>query len=224
MAIAFDANSQAQGGNPSSSFSWSHTCTGSNLMLVVSVMSNTAADPTGITYNGVAMTKGKTGTDANRNCSIWYLANPATGANTVAVTWAGSTAYPAGSATSYTGCDTTIGANTASNTATSGTTFSVALTTTVSNSFVCVSGVDNNGTLVSASSGSNVRNTQSVPDGTGLGQFMFDQSFAVVQSNTTQVTIVSNQGFWILAALEILPAGGGGGATLPYRAMMGVGK
>ncbi len=46
------------------------------------------ADYTGITYNSVALTKAVTVTDssAGRRVQIWYLINPATGTNTIAVT------------------------------------------------------------------------------------------------------------------------------------------
>jgi hypothetical protein len=74
----------------------SHTCTGSDLTLVVTVVSgeftNVDRDVTGITYNGTAMTKEQelNNDDEHVLTEIWYLANPSTGANDVVVTFAGA--------------------------------------------------------------------------------------------------------------------------------------
>lgn len=83
MAIAFDA----VGGGASSGSSFSHTCTGSNLILFVLTLEDPAGGGpvTAVTYNGVSMTNSGLGTlvDGTR---LWYLYAPATGSNTVAVT------------------------------------------------------------------------------------------------------------------------------------------
>lgn len=83
MAIAFDAAVAAQ--TDSTDPTWSHTCTGSNGLLVVT--GDAAADYTSITYNSVALTKAVTVTSAlTTRIQIWYLLNPSTGANTIVVT------------------------------------------------------------------------------------------------------------------------------------------
>lgn len=98
--IAFDtATTSSFGTSPS----WSHTCTGSNRILIVYV--GAAADPvvSGITYNSVAMTKFAETTypgSGHQGFSAWYLINPASGSNTIAVT---SSSDCAGAAESYTG-------------------------------------------------------------------------------------------------------------------------
>jgi len=78
MAIALDTTTVN-----SSSNSWSHTCTGSNLILVVSFRSTITS--TTCTYNSVSMTRlsqvAFNGTSAYLN--TFYLLNPSTGANTV---------------------------------------------------------------------------------------------------------------------------------------------
>jgi hypothetical protein len=94
MAIAFDV--AAQGAS-----NWSHTCTGSNLLLVVTVFS--AGDTvTAVTYNGVAMTLiAKVGEGGSTLFSYtYYLIAPAVGSHTVAVTGA----FAQGASASYTGC------------------------------------------------------------------------------------------------------------------------
>jgi hypothetical protein len=97
MAIAFDATSSASGsGDP---ITWSHTCTGSNLYLLVQVVSATATAPSSVTYNGVVMSLVYTINTKNR---VYGLANPATGANTVSITF-GFGGNHGGVAASYTG-------------------------------------------------------------------------------------------------------------------------
>lgn len=71
--------------------SWSHTCTGTNLLLVVTVGWR-HQDPgnaiTGITYNSVALTQlGTTSNGEFATAEIWYLLAPATGTHTVAATF-----------------------------------------------------------------------------------------------------------------------------------------
>lgn len=86
FAIAFDASASLPwvytGQNPN----WSHTCTGSNLVLLgggfVSVGSDVSSSAT---YNSVAMTKVRYNNGYNNDSCylIYHLAGPATGANTL---------------------------------------------------------------------------------------------------------------------------------------------
>lgn len=105
MAIAYDSDSEgAVGADPS----WSHTCTGNDRLLVV-----VAGRPTdvvvGITYNGEAMTQITETTYPGATyvgLSLWYLVNPASGSNTIAVDSDGNDNVGA-IAISYTGVDQT---------------------------------------------------------------------------------------------------------------------
>jgi hypothetical protein len=81
--------------------SFSHTCTGSNLLLIVAV-NNPNQDITGVTYNGVAMTQQLAPTGAG-NLAVYSLLNPATGSNTVAATGMGGSSSVMIIAASYTG-------------------------------------------------------------------------------------------------------------------------
>lgn len=95
-----------------STYTWSHTCTGSNRYLGVDIsILSVGGTVTSITYNGVAMS-------AVPNASIstvsslgriecWGLANPASGTNTISVTLSGSIAS-IGTAVSYTNVDQTV--------------------------------------------------------------------------------------------------------------------
>lgn len=141
--IAYDTTANATEVASASSISWSHTCTGSNLILVVTVGVNDltlgSRTVSGITYNSVALTKIRSDDNGGqRRTEVWYLINPATGAHTVAVTMGGTCIGIAGASVSFSGAkqsaqaDTSNGANT-SGTATSS---SVALTTTIDGDFI----------------------------------------------------------------------------------------
>lgn len=102
--IAFDAFTDGGAVAPGSSpLTWSHPCTGSNRALFVPITGEVTAI-TGVTYNGVALTKLIT-TDFNGSLGyleVWGLLNPASGANNVSVAWTGSK-YLGASAASYNG-------------------------------------------------------------------------------------------------------------------------
>lgn len=97
MAIAFDA-ATAGGYNTSS---YSHTCSGSNRILIVSLCTLAGATPT-VTYNGVSMSKDfGTGSISGFVIQTFYLLAPSTGSNTIEISSAGSDYSSI--ATSYTG-------------------------------------------------------------------------------------------------------------------------
>lgn len=139
MAIAFDAVA-----NSTTSFSgtgsYSHTCTGTNLILVLSLVfaNNVNATTSSPTYNGVAMTQAATFT-GNAKVQVWYLVNPATGSHTVSIpTNAGGGANVVTAETvSLTGVSQTspIGA-TGTGTTASGSSISASVTTTTPNSYL----------------------------------------------------------------------------------------
>lgn len=107
MALAFDA-SAIKAFTAGSPVTFSHTCTGSDRILIVFVWdtAGTSHGTTGVTYNGVSMTQIGTAqthpTTGVSSTSAWYLIAPATGSNTISIatTTAGSTAAVA---MSYTG-------------------------------------------------------------------------------------------------------------------------
>lgn len=132
MAIALDASSSAVG--TGSTTTLSHTTSGTNRLLFVSVYEATnAVNCTGVTYNGVAMTKITQLILTDRAASFWYLVAPATGANTVAITGVGAYTIVL-MAESFTGAKQT-GVPDSSNTGStaSATTFSVSTTTVADN-------------------------------------------------------------------------------------------
>jgi hypothetical protein len=91
MAIAFNATSQNRT-LASSSNTVSHTCTGSDRLLLTFIECQNGDLITGVTYNGVSMTQlGKNNISAFGFYNyIYYLVAPATGANNIVVSASGS--------------------------------------------------------------------------------------------------------------------------------------
>ena len=104
MALAVDTSTTGGNTTTANNLTWAHTCTGSNLILIVGV-SNEGNDTTGVTYNSVALTAGPNiaPTSGNGGAKIWYLINPATGANNIVVSRTGTTGGMSSTAASYTG-------------------------------------------------------------------------------------------------------------------------
>lgn len=73
------------------SFTLSHTTDSSSSMLVVAVQSMTGANPTGVTWDGIAMTQG-VATGTNGFISIWYYNTPGAKSANIVATWAANTA------------------------------------------------------------------------------------------------------------------------------------
>ncbi len=105
MALAFDATNTGSMTN-SNTLSFSHTCTGSNRVLLFTFhyYSATALDPQTVKYNGVDMTLLESRVySTNYKMKTYYLVNPATGSNTAQVVWASSLKVATGITQSYTG-------------------------------------------------------------------------------------------------------------------------
>ena len=113
MALAFDAKSDSDGYTNAASVTWSHTCTGSNLGLVVGDGGWHPSGHTvsGVTYNAVALTARATSalSGGDDQASCWTLINPASGANNVVVSITNGGSGDAGGtvATSFTGAHQT---------------------------------------------------------------------------------------------------------------------
>lgn len=151
MAIAFDAVSSGAD-NPTTALTYSHTCTGSNLILITYVWVEDGADiVTGITYNSVAMTRVDTiqHSGGAKRSYMYYLLNPATGAHNVVVsTSAGDNVHSISA--SYTGAKQSGQPDSSNKTAqASGATLTLSTTVVASNCWL-VSGVgDSNGSAAS---------------------------------------------------------------------------
>lgn len=108
-APVFDAVSSAVGAG-AGPYTWSHTCSGSNRVLFVKVSYYDSGDSvSGVTYNGVTMTAMPSSLVSNGQYFVvwYYLINPATGSNTVSVSFTGTVFDFGGSAVSVTDADQT---------------------------------------------------------------------------------------------------------------------
>ena len=130
MALAVDAVTEASGSG-AGPFTWSHTCSGSNRILMVGVSYYDSGDTiSALTYNSVSMTVVPSSTVSNGQytSTLYYLVAPATGSNTVSVTFTGGVFdFKAGSI-SYTGGDQSAPLGTAATATGSSTTPSVTVT------------------------------------------------------------------------------------------------
>lgn len=117
------------------SFSHTNDATANKLYVIVEERNAAADNITAITYNSVALTAISDASNGTYRIRTFYLDSPATGANTLAVTFAGN--VDALFITAIACIDAATGAPVASNTATgTGTTASVAVTPTVNGAFV----------------------------------------------------------------------------------------
>jgi hypothetical protein len=97
MAIAFDATSDS-GYQTTAIYSWSHTCTGLNLILFVAQV-NTGT-PSNVNYGGQALTQIAA---IGAGITLWYLINPPSGSHTVSITNQDNPSGAEAFAISYTG-------------------------------------------------------------------------------------------------------------------------
>lgn len=189
MAIAFDAGTYAQS-TTGTSLTFSHTTSGTDRILFVmgSDKASSATVVTGVTYNGVAMTQVNTLDGAagqnDRAITLWYLINPASGANDVVVSASESVTLRF-SAVSYTGAeqanqpdgsDTSVGSTVTS--------ISTDITTTDSNSWMLMFTKDINGGLTySNSTGDTIRlNTDAA------GHCITDTGAAIAPAGSNTIT------------------------------------
>ena len=200
MAIALDTSTD--GGNVSAtSLTYSHTCTGSNLVLFVSVIYGTADNVTGVTYNGVAMTQlGKQQRPGGSRFTYLYgLVNPTTGANNVVISNSASD-FTEGASVSYTGVkqsglpDAFVGQN-----YTAQTVYSTNITTIADDCWL--TGLGYGGT-VSAGTNATLRQTMSFGS-----EALFDSNSSVgtAGSKTINVNTTSSSGTTLFASFA--PAG-----------------
>lgn len=194
MAIAYDATSNGSGG---SSYSFSHTCTGSNRILIVTTSTGASSGTSTVTYNGVSLTQ-----QASRNGGyhqIWVLIAPATGTNTIQITTAGANGQAV--ATSYTGVAQT-GNPEATNGANSGsavTTINSSVTTLTDNAWVIAScSYDSFPNSQNAGTGSTQRAVRSASLSGGQSIGLYDNGSAKTPAGSVSMTVNASAGSGIM--------------------------
>lgn len=194
MAIAVDATS-ASSGTAGTTVTWSHTCTGSDLVLVVLAGGTTLLDVSDVTYNGVAMTEvASVGTQ--RDEKIYVLEDPATGAHDIVVTKTSGEECDAG-AISFTGASTSAATNTDNG---FGTSQSLTVNTTNTGNGYVVSGVIINdpGSITYGGSGTEWSNTTAGNLGASFVYHSYSSGGNVSESWTS-----ANNRAWATAGVEI---------------------
>lgn len=209
MAVAADAVSTASG-NGVTSISWSHTCTGTDRALFVGM--SHSGTITGVTYNGVAMTLVNEAVpgDGAYKAAWWKLSNPASGANTVVVSFSAS-------ATGEGGAFSVTGAHQTTASLSSGAATSTGLDATPTITITSASG-----DMVLGMTASNQAFAPVAP-GTGGTELwdieaVFVSSWAVREDGAASVvvdgTATSFEG-WNMAGFNIVAAAAGAAASLP---------
>jgi hypothetical protein len=218
--IAIDAS--ADGGRATAtSQTWTHTCTGSNLILFVGVLNGAVETISTVTYNGVGLTK--LGIDlishlGSFRLTLWYLLGPATGAHSVVVTPSASS-DTMGTSVSYTGVtqgsfpdasDHRQPIQTASITET--------LTTVADNTWMVWFGLDEFGTSETAGAGTFLRKVSS-----GYGGLFFADSNAALTPAGSHSLVMnpSTSTDWMHDIfLSIAPAPAAGSPPIPHQTYM----
>ena len=207
------------------SASFSHTCTGSDLSLTVITAAFGTLEPTvaSATYNSVALTQRVTVTNnwsAGRYAvsTLWTLDGPATGSNTVAVTYDNGPVADAVIATSYTDANNGIGTNTASTTG-NGSNPSMTFTTDASDGLIVAGGGVSGGDTDPFTPGTGTTERSDGDTGTStffdIGYTSGDES-ATGGSDTIDFT-ASVADEYAFVAIELNAAAGGAAASLPPR-------
>lgn len=205
MAIAFDAVSGAQTvGSAHTSQTWSHTCSGSDLILFVIIGTYNSLGGgkiSGVTYGGVAMTRynGEQAQQSNQQVSVYYLLNPSTGANNVVASFASQT-YSWCSAASYSGVSQSGFPDNEVDSTGTGTSISSTITPVASDCWLVMLVMGNR--QKSASTGATYRGQS----GAGQGTAIADSNGTVSGSTTIAMTQTVSDS-WSYRTFSIAPAG-----------------
>ena len=157
MAIAYD--NSAQGTTTTNPLTYSHTTAGSDRILFVGVRWYQGDNLTSVTYAGVAMTQiNKRQDNAGNNAYtyLYYLINPASGANNVVVTGTGNPNIRIDSVSaSYTGADQSAQPDSSNSQSSTSSTMTMSTTVVASNCWLV--GISSNFRATSPGAGTTER-------------------------------------------------------------------
>ncbi len=187
----------------SDTISFSHSVSGSDRILLVSVAHDSSSDiVSSVSYGGNSMTRVVNVLSTDTSVDIYQLIAPPTGSNTVSVDFGGSSGITQVAASSYTSADQTNGTG-ATNTNTGSTDISTSITPDSSDSLI-FDGVGHTGgssAIYSAGSGQTARWTQDYHKGSTEASGGGSVTMSWDETN-------DNPWSWGHALTEILPASG----------------
>lgn len=215
--IQFDAASNSGYQTAQSTYSWSHTCTGSNRYLTVgiSMLSVAGSSVLSITYNSVVLSliKAQSSAAGAVRSELWGLVAPATGSNTIAVTL--STGLDSiGGADSYTSVEQTTpyeAANSATATNVGAADATVDVITVADNNWV-IDNVATDDTAITVGAGQTSRNN--VTGTLGSGAMSTEGPKTPAGTVTMSWTNVDALKTWAIVAAGLRPVAAGPGITL----------
>lgn len=198
MAVTLDATSQGNGLS-GTTLTFSHVIgSGTGRLLLVVTGGRSAANVSGVTYNGVALTEIGRRDDGSTEESIWYLVDPDTGTHDIVVTKASGIDCDAGGI-SFFGASVDIGSFTTN--AGFSTSQSQAITTNHDSGFVvAVVGVNDPGTLTYTGAG-----TQFFSQGSDPGYRGAYKEFTGGADVTHSWTSTNNRD-WASCGVEVYPS------------------
>lgn len=211
MAIAYDDDSGGVAGS-ASSLTFSHTCTGSDLLLLVgvSLYNLNGATISSVTYNSVAMTLVDTAVNSSRRASLYRLVAPSTGANDVVITLSASEFDIVGGSMSFTGVDQTTPLGTAATANGNSTAPSVNVSAATDDLVAAILCIEHSGTLsVGAGQTSRYSNIG------GAGFIKGAGSTEPGAATTTMSWSDTVGGPWGIVGVSIKPKAGTGGGAVP---------
>lgn len=205
--------------NGSGPFTWSHTCAGSDRLLLLFVAhyhsSNTISSAS---YNGVSMTavtNGAAVTGSGYLCFIttFYLVAPATGSNTVSVTPSAGLYDFGACAISLSDVHQTVPLGTAANATGYDTTPTVTVSSATGELVVDGLVIMNSGTLTVGAGQTQRWNTP-----TANAFIRYAGSTESGAASTTMSWSNTSSQFWATVAIPVKPLGGGGSSIIPIQA------
>lgn len=208
FAIAFDVATTSTAGTDTGKTT-SHTCTGSNLVLVSHGFINTNVGYSGMTYAGTAMTiVNSVFLSGTGRVEPWILVNPATGANNIVTSIASN--FNENIGTSYSGCKQTgqPDANT-TNSGSTGTTLTTSLTTIADNCWTILCA----GTAGAGQTAGTGTTRRAI--GANVALAAFDSNAAITPAGSTNLaTVDTTDGTGQIHVMFSLSPAAAGGATV----------
>jgi hypothetical protein len=222
MAVAYDASTGTgqQGTLSASSLTKSITIgSGSDRLLLVYVWGG--ATCSGVTHNGVAMTL-HSREDTAYKSSVWYLVNPASGANNIVATFASAT-YAILTGASFSGVEQTPTINTyyQSGRVFDWTDFGTAITTTVDGCGVVACGYMDNGGLTAGDANSTLLASAQHNVAGSLCGILRTTTFPQATAGSIAITIDGATNSWAqLTTLAFAPASSATNVTVTPSALV----